>query len=209
MSAQSLQEAEEVGAEDESGSGRQPASDRDTDGDADSPELTVDEVFDILRNSRRRAVISYLFENDGQASVKELTQHVASDEYDVPLGETTPDQHKRVYTALYQCHLERLDDFGVVDFDRDEKQVSLDAAAPQVAAYLRGDETSSAARLELVAAAGVAALVSIGVVGVGPLATLPMTTWAFITVLALVGLAFFRLFRRSPATDDSDLARTG
>ena len=146
MSVQALPgENEENGGEEEGQNGAEGAeaatepetgpkevSDRDGEGAVEPEGLSEDEVFDILRNSRRRQVLSYLLENGGQASVKELTRHVAAEEYDVAAEDVTSEQHKRVYTALHQCHLERLDEYGVVDFDTDVKQVTLHETAPQV-----------------------------------------------------------------------------
>lgn len=156
--------------------------------------LSDSEVFDVLRNSRRRAVISHLQRED-EASVSELTKRVAAEEYDITTDEVSSDQHKRVYTGLYQCHLPRLDDFGVVDFDREEKTVSIGTTASQVEAYLARDENAAAVRLELGVAALVASLATLGVLRVGPFSAVPVTGWALLTVLALLGFALLQLYK--------------
>lgn len=187
------------------GTGSLEVSDQPEEGTVEAAELSVDEVFDILRNSRRRQVLSYLLENGERASVKELTRYVASEEYDVAAEDVTSEQHKRVYTALHQCHLERLDEYSVVDFDTDVKQVSLDNAAPQVEPYLDHDDGTRAARVELVTATTVASLVTVGVVGVGPFGAVSVTAWALLTVVALVGLAIFRLNGTSHVAEFSNV----
>lgn len=164
---------------------------RDSGGPTD---LSEDEIFDVLRNSRRRAVIAYLLEEE-RASVKELTKQVGADEYDVDADELSPEQHKRVYTGLYQCHLPRLDDLGVVDFEKEDKVVSLRESASQLEPYLQRNGGSRVARFELVGAVAVASLVTLGILGVGPLDSVPMISWALLTVVALFGFALFQLYR--------------
>lgn len=161
---------------------------------AEEPEdLSDSEIFDILRNGRRRAVISLLREH-GELSVPTLTRHVAAEEYGVDMEDLSPDQHKRVYTGLYQCHLPRLDDAGVVSFDKDRKTVRLEDNSTQVERYLdHGDDTRTA-RAEIVGALLVAAIVTLGMVGVGPLAQVPPVAWAIATVVALLGFAGYQLY---------------
>lgn len=159
------------------------------------PELSESDIFDILRNSRRRAVIAYLRRNGGKAPLNEVTEHVAAAEYDIDAEEVSSDQHKCVYTGLYQCHLPRLEKFDVVDFDRDEKSVSLADNASRVESYLYRDGASDAVRFEFAGATGVSLLTVLGVVGVGPLGAVPVTGWAGLTAFALFGFAFFHLYR--------------
>lgn len=159
----------------------------------ESGELSDSEVFDILRNGRRRAVIHVLREH-GELSVPTLTRYVAAEEYDVDLEDLSPDQHKRVYTGLYQCHLPRLDETGVVSFDKESKKVTLEDGVTQVERYLDRGEDGTTARAEISMAVLVAALVSLGTIGVGPLATVPTVAWAILTVVALLGFAFVQLY---------------
>jgi len=92
--------------------------------------LSLDLVFEILKNSRRREVIHYLRdrESDERVSLGELAEHVAAIENDTTTDQLTSSQRKRVYVGLYQCHLPKMDDMGVVDFNQDRGHVAL---APQ------------------------------------------------------------------------------
>lgn len=94
--------------------------------------LSLDLVFEILKNSRRREVIHYLrdHEADERVSLGELAEHVAAIENDTTTDQLTSSQRKRVYVGLYQCHLPKMDDMGVVDFNQDRGHVAL---APQSA----------------------------------------------------------------------------
>ena len=162
-------------------------------GNGTPAKLSKNELFDVLRNSRRRAVISCLRAGGGSMSVEELTTEVAADEYGVPAGELTSEQYKRVYTGLYQCHLCRMDDLGVIDFDTDGNTVRLRDAVSDLEPYLDDVKDRTAARIELAVATVVAVSVSLGSVGIGPLGLVSQTALAAVTVVALVGLALFQL----------------
>jgi len=84
-----------------------------------------DLVFDILKNRRRRQVLRYLMEIDGAASIGDLAEQLAAWENDVPKGDITYKQRKRVYISLHQTHLPKLDDASVVDYDSRSGMVSL------------------------------------------------------------------------------------
>ena len=108
------------------------------DTDTESEQLSLDLIFEILKNSRRREVLHYL--RDGEpgerVSLGELAEHVAAIENDTTTDALTSSQRKRVYVGLYQCHLPKMDDMGVVDFNQDRGHVELAAAADDLTEYL-------------------------------------------------------------------------
>lgn len=162
-------------------------------GDESSVTLSKNEMFDVLRNSRRRVVISCLRTQGGSVSVEELATQVAADEYDVPAAELTSKQYKRVYTGLYQCHLRRMETLGVIDFDTDENTVRLRDVASDLEPYFGNVGNPMFARVELGIASVVAVSVALGSVGIGPMGLISQTALAAVTIAALVGLALFQL----------------
>lgn len=96
--------------------------------------LTEGEIHDILRNDRRRAVIEFLFEHDRQATIRELSEHIAA----LESGEEPPPRNIRqsVYVSLHQTHLPKLEGLGVVDYDTDSKDVELLDQAELVATHM-------------------------------------------------------------------------
>lgn len=162
-------------------------------GGEEVPTLSKNEAFDVLRNSRRRTAIACLRKNGGTMSVNELTTCVAAREYDVEPDELTPEQYKRVYTGLYQCHLERADDFGVVDFDAEENTVQLREQAAALDPYLADPEPAGSVRLELAVAAVTALLVTVSAVVALQLQAIPMAVVVGLPITALVGLSLFQL----------------
>jgi len=110
-------------------------------------ELPLDVTFEILKNRRRRLVLDYLREADETVRIGELAEHIDAIENDIPVQQLNSQQRKRVYIGLYQCHLPKMDDAGVVDFNQDRGLVDLTDAATPLYAYLDagdGDEGSDA-----------------------------------------------------------------
>lgn len=102
---------------------------------AEEAKLSLASRFDILKNARRRYVLECLREHDGPVAIGDLSKYVAAREIGTDVSELCSQQRKRVYVTLYQCHLPRLDETGVVSFDTDGGIV-LDEAAPQLYRYL-------------------------------------------------------------------------
>ncbi len=159
-----------------------------------SRELSKDQMFDILRNSRRRAVLTCLRTHGPELSVKELSTYVAAEEYGIPAEELSSEQYKRVYTGLYQCHLGRMAELGVLDFDSEQNTVQLHGVASQLDPYLPHERSLKAVRFEFGIAILVASVVALGTTEISPIGTLSPILLASVTVAALFGLALFQLF---------------
>jgi len=99
-------------------------------------ELPLDQVFDILKNKRRRTVLRYLNSIDGSVKLGALAEYVAAIENDIDEVAVSSDQRKRVYVGLYQCHLPKMDDMSIIDFNQDRGIVELGANADQLDEYL-------------------------------------------------------------------------
>ncbi|MDT3435755.1 hypothetical protein [Haloarcula sp. 1CSR25-25] len=107
----------------------------------DDSGASLDVIFEILKNSRRREVLHYLRERDEQVSLGELAEHVAAIENDTTTDALTSSERKRVYVGLYQCHLPKMDDIGVVDFNQDRGHITLTEMAEDFEKYLEHSET--------------------------------------------------------------------
>ncbi|MHB9286529.1 hypothetical protein ACKVMT_05760 [Halobacteriales archaeon Cl-PHB] len=149
--------------------------------------LPLDQVFEILKNQRRREVLHYLNEHEGQASLSDLAEHIAAMENDTTVDAISSSQRKRVYVGLYQCHLPKMDDMNIVAFDQNRGDVELAANAEQLDAYLT--DTGSARRwhrvyLGLAVAAGL--LVGVGELGAAAYGLSPMLVMAGFLVVTVL-----------------------
>lgn len=95
-----------------------------------------DDAFDVLSNARRRRVLIHLFEADEPATLAGLSRSVAAWENGVGEDVITSRQRKRVYTALRQSHLPKMDRAGVIDYDADRGSVELTDEAAGLRTYL-------------------------------------------------------------------------
>lgn len=98
--------------------------------------LSKDVIFEVLKNRRRRDVLQYLQEEGGTATLSELAEQIAAWENDIEVQALNSTQRKRVYVALYQTHLPKMDDAGIVDYDRDRGDVTLSGNADLLRMYL-------------------------------------------------------------------------
>lgn len=105
-------------------------------GEPVTPSLTKDEIFSLLSVERRRQTLEMLRRTDHGTTLSELAEQIAADENDVPVDLVSSDQRKRVYIALYQSHLPKLDDAGVVEFEDNRGTVELAANAVELFPYL-------------------------------------------------------------------------
>ncbi len=107
-------------------SGHEPVVEAETRGD-DPPLLTRDDLFEALDNRRRRYTIHYLQEcgDDGPVDLSEISTQVAAWELDEDPGQIAYSDRKNVHTALYQFHAPKLDNLGLVDYNKRKGTVEL------------------------------------------------------------------------------------
>ncbi len=85
----------------------------------DDEELPMDEIFHLLQSHRRRLTLHYLRGTDGAVDMREVVEEVAAEEYDTTPEQLDSTRRQRVYISLYQRHLPKLDDAGIIVYDQD------------------------------------------------------------------------------------------
>ena len=103
---------------------------------ADPEPFPKDEIFHILQNQRRRYVLRYLEGVEGQVQMRDIAEQVAAWEHDTTLDALTSNQRQRVYIALYQAHLPKLDEKGIIEYNQNRGIVERTARADQLTKYL-------------------------------------------------------------------------
>lgn len=99
--------------------------------------VPLDTMYDVLRNRRRRLVLHYLVETPGhRAIIGTLATQIAAWENDIPVASVTSKQRKRTYNTLQQNHLSKMDDAGVLVYDRHRGTVELTAKPRQLEVFL-------------------------------------------------------------------------
>ena len=107
---------------------------------APSPALPLDQVFEIAKNERRRHALRYLRHNEEPVKLGTLAEHIAAIENDTTVKNISSQERKRVYVGLYQCHLPKMDDMHIVDFNQNRGLIELGPNADQIYPYIEEDE---------------------------------------------------------------------
>lgn len=94
-------------------------------------------VYEILANPRRRGTIRHLTETAGGrvVSLRDLAAAIAAEE----TGQSPPPRACResVYNSLHQTHLPKLDELGILEYDREARAVRIRDSAREVDRCMR------------------------------------------------------------------------
>jgi len=164
-----------------------------------STQLPLDHVFEILKNERRRTVLHYLSDRGETVSLGELAEHVAAVENGTTVAQVTSNERKCVYVGLYQCHLPKMDDMDIVEFNQNRGRISLGPNAAQLYEYL--DELGDVDRpwplyYGGLTAAGIVLLAAsqLGAAAAG----LTATVVSMVVLLGLIGVATAQALDQRP-----------
>lgn len=107
--------------------------------ETETSRLSQDEVYHLLSNPRRRFIISHLRDTES-VGLQELASTVAAWENDTSPEQLTDQQKKRVYVSLYQTHIPKLEDAGIITYDDETSQIYLQDNVEQLERYLPESE---------------------------------------------------------------------
>jgi hypothetical protein len=152
------------------------------------PDLSRDEVFEILSNRRRRYALHCLKQRDDGVELGEISEQVAAWETDKTVADVDTAERKRVYTSLQQCHLPRMDEKGVVNFEQDGGVIELGEAAEDVDVYMEVTEEYDIPWSFYYLGLGCigTTLVTLSWLGFAPFAAVPNAGWVAFVLTALL-----------------------
>ncbi|MFC4357821.1 hypothetical protein ACFO0N_07655 [Halobium salinum] len=160
------------------------------------------DLFDSLCNVRRLHILDYLSERGPKAELGTLVEHVAAAEYEKEASAVSRSERRRVYVSLYQTHLPKLEEQGLVEWDRDDNEITL-VARGSVDAVLDTDEPAAATPwhryyLALAVASGLLFALVLG--GVRPFSTVAPQHYALVFVFAFLVLSVTQWASGHPST---------
>ncbi len=117
-----------------------------TDDSDTHPRLSKDDLFHLLQNERRRRVLEFLQDTDGAVDMREIAEQVAAWENETTVAALDSNERQRVYIALYQSHLPKLDGAGVLSYNQERGIVKRTPLADQLDAYLNVEPAPQAPR---------------------------------------------------------------
>jgi len=113
-------------------------------------------VYTILANERRRRALEQLGSVGGVVTVHELSALVAGHER--PARARRRSAVASVYTSLVQTHLPKLEELGVIEYDRETQTIEVSRHARDVALYTEVVASAGVTWSELYRALGVVSL---------------------------------------------------
>ena len=169
-------------------------------------QLSKDIIFELLKNRRRREVLAYLLDADETVTLGELAEQIAAWENDTSVNALNSDQRKRVYVALYQTHLPKMDDAGIVEYDQDRGLISLADNADLLMMYLDMDSHQQDRWDRWYAGLSVAgaALLGVTLLGAPVLSAIPGIVVATLVVAAFLCLSAAHVVRNRNRERDVD-----
>lgn len=90
----------------------------------DEPPATIDEVFRLLADRRRRLLLLVLRRYDEPLTLPDAAEAVAERETGRSIVDLSPDRVAEVYISLYHDHLPRLVDAGLLRYDQERDMVA-------------------------------------------------------------------------------------
>ncbi|ELZ37879.1 hypothetical protein C471_12276 [Halorubrum saccharovorum DSM 1137] len=167
------------------------ASAQQIDGGGTEPatEVSEDELFDVLANQRRRFAVHLLKREEADSvAIGDMAEQIAAWENGIDTAEITGNERKRVYTALQQSHLPKMDDAGVVEFNKDRGVVEPTPALTDVDVYMDVVEGREIPWSDYYLGLSGAAVALTGAVWLGawPFTLLPEMAWTVAIVVAFL-----------------------
>lgn len=98
--------------------------------------LPLNIVFELLQNSHRRRVLRYLNTVSSPVDLRTLAEAVAAEENEKPVRALTSLERNRIHIRLHHCHLPKLDEAGVIEFDANRGTVKRAELTENVTGYL-------------------------------------------------------------------------
>lgn len=150
-------------------------------------------VYELLSSPRRRELLRQLPSSEWM-TLKELSESVAAAE--AAVSPAPRDLRSTVYTSLYQTHVPRLQDAGVVEFDPTERRVRV-VNARGVDLYMDYVTRYGVTWGELYQWVGVVGLSAVigSLADLPGLATVDPLLWASGSLAAIAGISIAQLSR--------------
>lgn len=159
--------------------------------------LTTDELFDVLSSARRRYLLYYLWRRDGTARLQDIAADIAAREEETTAEAVEKEEQNRVYISLYQTHVPKLEDVGLVEYESESQTVRLTDRADEIRTVrLDGSPPTAWFVFNLVLGTlGVLIAAAAVLVDMPTGTALTVTTFVVSAAVAVIGVIQFRVWR--------------
>jgi hypothetical protein len=150
-------------------------------------EPSKDTIFDLLRNPRRRYLLQYLDTHAGVVRLSDLADALAAWELEDKEGNFTYKERKRAYVSLYQTHLPKLDEEGIIEYSQPRGTIELGPNYQYLQEYLQDSYDDTLVWLRPYLSGG---FVGVTIVGLAQFTVLPFVAISDGVWVALVLIVF-------------------
>ncbi|WP_246989049.1 DUF7344 domain-containing protein [Halorientalis marina] len=163
----------------------------------DENSLSTDSIFETLSNRRRRYTLHYLKQTGKPVSIRDLSEQLAAWENAVEREQVKPKERKRLYTALHQTHLPKMDQLGAVEYDSDRSVIALTETIDQFDIYfdLVAADDIHWSQFYLALGGVATAIVATATLGIQPFASLSGFGYALGVAVLFTAVAGYHTFR--------------
>ncbi|WP_458207651.1 DUF7344 domain-containing protein [Haladaptatus sp. NG-SE-30] len=169
--------------------------------------LSRDKIFHILQTQRRRYALRYLKGTNGTVEMRDVAEQVAAWENNTTVQALSSNERQRVYIALYQSHLPKLDGEGIIEYNKSRGIVKRGPLADQFDPYLDlsptdatesepdgdvEDENPWLSYYRRLTAAGVMTVIAAGL-GIPPISLIPDLVFGVVLVAAFAALSLAQI----------------
>lgn len=97
------------------------------------PQMSKSDIFGVLQNDRRRYVLEFL-RTQGSQSIRSLSEEIARVESRTE--EPKSNVRKSVYISLLQTHIPKMENLGIIAYNREQDTVELLPASRDFDVYM-------------------------------------------------------------------------
>ncbi|USZ73073.1 DUF7344 domain-containing protein [Natronosalvus halobius] len=98
--------------------------------------VALDEVFELLKDQRRRYALYYLYEKDGPVAVSELVKAIEKWEADPPKTSGRLDRFEEIALELKHHHLPKSAEVDFVQYDKEQEVIQVQGSPEEFDALL-------------------------------------------------------------------------
>ena len=163
--------------------------------DASEPP-TESEIFHVLGNDRRRAILDEMVSSSGSLDVATVARSIAERET-ASNGEAPTNLYKSVYVSLQQTHLPQLESDGIIAYESTDNTIEHGPHFERIEGYLTNERSFEYWQLTvpfLVALGGLVAT-ALSQIGVPVISAIAPAIWASGALLVVSFLSVIAMYR--------------
>ncbi|WP_226008302.1 DUF7344 domain-containing protein [Natrinema salinisoli] len=93
--------------------------------------VTLDKIFGLLKDERRRYVLYYLYEQDGPVAIRDVVETIENWEDDPPPEDSSLDKFERISLDIKYNHIPKSDEVQFIQYDSEQSVIQIQGSPPE------------------------------------------------------------------------------